>query len=123
MTDGLGGLLPCANCGGTATLQQQKFDGEEGGGFFIECGNPQCRMTTPLKFACMDDVEPLLAEIWNRRVSPAFGPDNPPRLRKPGESLDEYRSAMGWSKTPNSDPGRPVKPHRSGGGHWVGKLP
>lgn len=21
------------------------------------------------------------------------------------------------------DPGRPVKPHRSGGGHWVGKLP
>lgn len=68
---GLGGLLPCAHCGGTAALHQQKcndgVDGEEGG-YFIECGNPQCRMTTPLKFALMDDVVPLLAEIWNRRT-------------------------------------------------------
>jgi len=68
---GLGGLLPCAHCGGTATLHQQKCnDGVEGeeGGYFIECGNPQCWMTTPLKFALMDDVAPLLAEIWNRRT-------------------------------------------------------
>ena len=35
-------------------------------------------------------------------VSKPYGPDNPPRLRKPGESVDEYRAAMGWStKTPN----------------------
>lgn len=26
-----------------------------------------------------------------------FGPNNPPRLRKPGESLADYRAAMGWS--------------------------
>lgn len=25
-----------------------------------------------------------------------YTPDNPPRLRKPGESLGEYRVAMGW---------------------------
>lgn len=29
--------------------------------------------------------------------SAVYGPDNPPRLRKPGESVDEYRVAMGWS--------------------------
>lgn len=29
--------------------------------------------------------------------APVYGPDNPPRLRKPGESLSDYRSAMGWS--------------------------
>lgn len=27
----------------------------------------------------------------------SYGPNNPPRLRKDGESVDEYRSAMGWS--------------------------
>lgn len=33
---------------------------------------------------------------------PTHGPSNPPRLRKPGESLEEYRAAMGWSnETPN----------------------
>lgn len=26
-----------------------------------------------------------------------FGPNNTPRLRKPGESLADYRAAMGWS--------------------------
>lgn len=32
------------------------------------------------------------------------GPDNPPRLRKPGESVEEYREAMGWgNKTPNGN--------------------
>lgn len=25
-----------------------------------------------------------------------YGPDNPPRLRKPGESVQEYRASMGW---------------------------
>ena len=34
---------------------------------------------------------------------PAYGPDNPPRLRKPDESVEEYRAAMGWgTKTPNA---------------------
>jgi hypothetical protein len=28
--------------------------------------------------------------------APAYGPDNPPRLRKQGESVEDYRVAMGW---------------------------
>ena len=27
----------------------------------------------------------------------SYGPDNPARLRKPGESLEDYRQEMGWS--------------------------
>lgn len=29
-------------------------------------------------------------------ASPAYGPDNPPRLRRPDESVEAYREAMGW---------------------------
>ena len=28
----------------------------------------------------------------------AYGPNNPPRLRRPDESVDDYRAAMGWSR-------------------------
>jgi hypothetical protein len=66
LTDGLD-LMPCAHCGGTAALHQQKSNDGVEGGYYIECENPQCRMTTPLKFAAMDNVGSLLAEIWNRR--------------------------------------------------------
>ena len=45
--------------------------------------------------------EALLIPHVQANPQPAFGPDNPPRLRKPGESLDEYRAAMGWSESPN----------------------
>lgn len=39
-----------------------------------------------------------------------YGPDNPPRLRKPGESVEEYREAMGWgNKTPNGEGVRPER--------------
>jgi hypothetical protein len=34
-----------------------------------------------------------------------FGPDNPPRLRKPGESVEDYRIAMGWDH-PTATAGR-----------------
>lgn len=68
LSDGLCNLLPCAHCGGTAVLHQQKSNDDIEGGYYIECGNPQCWMTTPLKFAVMDVVAPLLAEIWNRRT-------------------------------------------------------
>jgi len=61
-------LLPCANCGGEGLLHQQKNNEGLGCGLFIECSNPLCRMTTPLKFSLMDDVAQLLAEIWNRRT-------------------------------------------------------
>ena len=53
----------------------------------------------------LDYVEELSAMVLNLagRVTPTYGPDNPPRLRKPGESIEEYRAAMGWSnKTPNA---------------------
>lgn len=29
-----------------------------------------------------------------------YGPDNPPRLRRPGESIADYRIAMGWDPAP-----------------------
>lgn len=47
----------------------------------------------------------ILAEIERiDRSAPVYGPDNPPRLRKPGESVEEYRRMMGWgTKTPNSN--------------------
>lgn len=34
------------------------------------------------------------------RGLPAHGPDNPPRLRRPDESVEQYRAAMGWSAEP-----------------------
>ena len=58
-------ILPCANCGSKANLHNQTMMGD--GGFYIECENPLCGMTTQLRFSVMDDVEPLLVEIWNRR--------------------------------------------------------
>lgn len=32
-----------------------------------------------------------------------YGPDNPPRLRIPGESVGEYRAAMGWTNAPQDE--------------------
>lgn len=31
--------------------------------------------------------------------SQTYGPDNPARLRKPGESVEKYRAAMGWTNS------------------------
>lgn len=41
---------------------------------------------------------------------PEYNEDNPPRLRKPTESVEEYRKAMGWTTTPAEKPkrGRPA---------------
>lgn len=40
--------------------------------------------------------------LRNMAKAPSYGPDNPPRLRKPGESVEEYRAAIGWgNKTSN----------------------
>ena len=46
----------------------QQATGEDEGGWFIECSNALCGLTTPLMFACMDDPKPTLRERWNRRV-------------------------------------------------------
>lgn len=29
-------------------------------------------------------------------MADSYGPNNPPRFRKPGESVEDYRVAMGW---------------------------
>lgn len=56
-------LLPCPCCGGAPKFGVDSEDGGE----YIECSNQSCRITTPLRFACMGPVKPLLSEIWNRR--------------------------------------------------------
>jgi hypothetical protein len=43
-------------------------DEENFGGEFITCTG--CIATTDLRFSCKEDAKPLLAEAWNRRVSP-----------------------------------------------------
>ena len=30
---------------------------------------------------------------------PQYSPENPPRLRRPDESVEDYRKAMGWERT------------------------
>lgn len=63
------------------------------------------------RIAAIDAAERHNAETWacSEAMTVAtekavYGPDNPPRLRKPGESVDEYRAAMGWgAKTDSQD--------------------
>jgi hypothetical protein len=42
------------------------------------------------------------ARAAGRQKDP-YGPDNPPRLRKPGESVEDYRIAMGWDQPKGAD--------------------
>ena len=57
-------VKPCANCGHGGEYQQQSD-----GGYFIECTNPMCGMSTCLMYACGEDPKPILMEKWNRRVA------------------------------------------------------
>ncbi len=62
-------LLPCAHCGSEAVLyEQNRMPSGVGGGCFIECDNPECWMTTPVMFASIEFVGPMLAKVWNRRA-------------------------------------------------------
>jgi len=77
------------------------FNGEDFGILREDTPGPHDRRHLAI---ALDYVEELSAMVLNLadRVTPTYGPDNPPRLRKPGESIEEYRAAMGWSnKTPN----------------------
>lgn len=77
------------------------FNGEDFGILREDTPGPHDRRHLAI---ALDYVEELTAMVLNLadRVTPTYGPDNPPRLRKPGESIEEYRAAMGWSnKTPN----------------------
>ncbi len=61
-------------------------------------------------------------------MSDKYGPSNPPRLRKDGESVEHYRAAMGWAdtkmmlnqdRTMKFDPATgDAKPYPSHAGQW-----
>lgn len=59
--------LPCPLCNHEARLDQIK-DGDDAGGYFIECTYGACGISTPLRFACGDDPKPLLLSAWNTRA-------------------------------------------------------
>ena len=63
-------LKPCPCCGSGAYFDMVENDGlidGRAGGWFVECINPECRLTTQLMFATGDDPRPILREIWNKR--------------------------------------------------------
>ncbi len=62
-------LLPCPCCDGVARFDRvpDDEDDQNSGGEYVECGS--CGLTTSLRFACGDEVRPLLAEAWNRRAT------------------------------------------------------
>ena len=64
-------LKPCPCCGSNAYFDMIEGDpliDTSVGGWFIECSNPECRLTTQLRFAAGDDPRIALVEIWNNRL-------------------------------------------------------
>lgn len=63
-------LKTCPCCGSKAYLHQLPDDhrDENAGGYFIQCDNGGCELSSALMFACGDDPRPQLAERWNRRA-------------------------------------------------------
>ena len=53
---------PCPCCGSPAYFRMC-----EDGGYYIECNNRQCQLTTKIVFACGEDPKPRLLEMWNKR--------------------------------------------------------
>ena len=66
-------LKPCANCGGDGHVEQA-----EDGGYFIQCINPMCGMSTCLMYACGEDPVPILMEKWNRRAAASLSSQEKP---------------------------------------------
>lgn len=55
-----------------------------------DCGTCGAQVSVPVNyFAALARQEP---------ASKTYGPDNPPRLRAPGESVRDYRVSMGWDE-------------------------
>lgn len=55
---------------------------------------------------------------------PTYGPDNPPRLSKQGESVEDYRVEMGWDKPATPDEGaRQPAPVTDAAAHGDGIVP
>lgn len=70
-------LKPCPCCGSGAYFYMVESDGlidGRAGGWFVECNNSECRLTTQLMFATGDDPRPRLREIWNKRHNPRSAP-------------------------------------------------
>jgi Lar family restriction alleviation protein len=64
---GMNNLRPCPFCGSRAVFGEiTEPDDPNFGGVFITCSG--CVATTDLRFPLKEDVKPLLAEQWNRRV-------------------------------------------------------
>lgn len=63
-------LKRCPCCGSAAEFREvpndEDTDDVNAGGQYVEC--IVCGLTTALMFPLMEDVKPLLAEKWNRRV-------------------------------------------------------
>jgi hypothetical protein len=69
-------LEACPFCGGDAAfLRLDDAEAKDFGGEVVQC--LACHASTALRFPCMEDVKPLLAEAWNRRA-PLTRADNPP---------------------------------------------
>lgn len=63
-------LKPCPCCGSGAHFDMVESDSlidGRAGGWFVECNNSECRLTTQLMFATGDDPRLRLREIWNKR--------------------------------------------------------
>ena len=88
---GLGGILTCTHCGGTARLKQDKD--RVFGGYFIGCENQECRVTTPIKNV-MKDAQRYRwlrdADLWTDQVRDS--------LMDGGVGLDD---AIDEAMTPN----------------------
>lgn len=72
-------LKPCPCCGAKARLHQVRADrpSENAGGYYIECSNKACGITTQLRFSCGDDARPLLAQTWNTRPAQSTNQEKP----------------------------------------------
>lgn len=67
--------------------------------------NAPSNTVTVYKTSAVGWTEAQRPAVANRGAQkPAYGPDNPPRLRMSGESVEEYRIAMGWDRPKPATP-------------------
>ena len=65
-------LKPCPFCGSDADIHTMSSDGNcTDGGMFVMCKNTMCMASTALIFPLTDNMQDLLIERWNKRVTGA----------------------------------------------------
>lgn len=63
-------LKHCPCCGSESYFGMCDDDNQSNyGGWFVECSNNKCRLTTPIVFPLGDDPRERLCEIWNKRYN------------------------------------------------------